>query len=248
MSTNSNRPFNEASTSAHPKHRRFLIPRSERQSFLSQFTLMTILGWVVGGIASLGIEKIIVEVLPSTVLQQPIWYALGKYTSSSVFALIFGADQALVLRQYISGWLWMFATALGWLISDGVSTAWIHYISSTASSLNRPLSFEETFFFGILSTTAYILSGIWLGFLQWLILRRYTSDVWWWNFVPSISFLFISIFVWLLSLLQGFIPAVNRDVVAYLIGQGLTAVILGFVPATGLCILKTNFREKNVGE
>jgi hypothetical protein len=134
----------------------------------------------------------------------------------------------------------MFATSLGWLVANSVSAQWINYIASIAS-LNQ-ISVEQKVIFGFLSTIAYILSGIWLGFFQWLVLRRYTTRAWWWNFLPSISFLFISILVWLLSLVQEFIPEVNRVQVVYLCEQGLTAVVLGVIPAIGLCTLKTNLR------
>ncbi|WP_017316157.1 hypothetical protein [Mastigocladopsis repens] len=242
MASNSKPPDYAVSFSGEPKARRFLIPRFERRSFIFQFTFITILGWAVGGIASIAIEKTIVEVLPTAVLQQNIWYALAKYFSNSVFALIFGADQALILRRYLSGWLWMFATSLGWLIANGVSAQWINYIASIAASLNKNLSAEQAVIFGLLSTIAYILSGIWLGFFQWLVLRRYTTGAWWWNFLPSISFLFISILVWLLSLVQESIPAVNRPQVVYLCEQGLTALVLGVIPAMGLCTLKRKSR------
>ncbi|ARV62787.1 hypothetical protein BZZ01_00820 [Nostocales cyanobacterium HT-58-2] len=204
---------------------------------------MTLVGWVVGGIASIGIEKTIVEILPPVVLQQKIWYLLAKHFSSGVFAFIFGTDQALVLRRYISGWLWLFVTSIGWLIANGISAEWINYITSIASSLNNHLSPQQTIIFGLLSTIAYILSGIWLGLFQWLVLRRYTTGAWWWIFLPSVSFLFISILIWLLSLVQEFVPAVNRAQVVYLSGQGLTALVLGVIPAIGLCRLKTYSRS-----
>ncbi|MEC4812000.1 MAG: hypothetical protein SAK29_01760 [Scytonema sp. PMC 1069.18] len=242
MPINSDRPSNGVSSSTNPNSQSFLIPRDQRRRFFIQFTLMSILGWVVGGIASIAVEKTIAEVLSPAVVQQPTWYALGKYTSSVAFAAIFSADQALVLRQYVSGWLWMIGTSIGWLISSGVSAAWINYISSIALSFDRMLTFEETAILGILSTLAYILSGIWLGFCQWLVLQRYTPKTWWWNFLPSISFLFISISVWLLSLVQEFISVVNRDQVLYLSEQGITAVILGVTPAIGLCVLKRGVR------
>ncbi len=222
----------------------FLIPRSQRQKFFILFCLMTVLGWVVGGIASIGIEKTFAETISPEILQQPRWNALGRYISSCVFALIYGIDQALVVRQYTSGWLWMIATSLGWLVSTNVSTAWIDYISSIASSLNRTLSFQEAVIFGILSTIAYILSGIWLGFFQWLVLRRDTSGACWWNFLPSVSFLLISFVVGLLSFVQDFIPALSRDRVVYLSGQGFTAIILGIIPAIGFCTLKTKNRTQ----
>lgn len=182
----------------------------------------------------------IVEVVPSAVLQQKIWYDLAKYFSNCVFALIFGADQTLVLYKYISGWWWMFSTSLGWLIANSVSAEWINYIASITSSFNQSLSPQQIVILGFLSTIAYILSGIWLGFFQWLILRRYTTGACWWIFLPSISFLLISLLVWVLSLMQEFVPAVYRAQVVYLCQQGLTAVVLGAIPAIGLCTLKRN--------
>lgn len=194
---------------------------------------MTVLGWIIGGIASQALEK--------TILGRQ--HTLYSFVSSIVFALIFGIDQAIVLHQYISGWLWMLATTVGWLIANSVSTSWINYISSLASTLNKTLSPSQIMILAILSTLSYIISGVWLGFCQWLVLRRYTKDVWWWNFQPSISFFLISILVWLLSLGQKFIPEVYRSQMVYLIGQGFTAVILGVIPAISLCMLKRNKSE-----
>ncbi|RAM51454.1 MAG: hypothetical protein C6Y22_12895 [Hapalosiphonaceae cyanobacterium JJU2] len=206
---------------------------------------MTFTGWIVGGITSIALEKYFLQTLPPAVLeQQPSWYGLVKFISSVVFAIIFATDQALVLRRYLSGWwLWVLATSVGWLVANHVSTAWINYISSIADSLDKTLSLEDVIFFGGLSTLSYVLSGIWVGFLQWLVLRRYTAGAWWWNFLPSFSYLCISIFVWLLSCLQDLIPEVSRAQILYLSGQALTAIILGVIPAIGFCRLKIYSRR-----
>lgn len=232
-----------ASTHKAPNPGRFLIPRSQRRYFLLQFTLMTCLGWVVGGIASLALENILVR-LPSTVYQDSQTGHITSYLSSIVFALIFAANQALVVRRYLSGRLWMLATTVGWLVANSVSTAWISYISSLASSLNENLSLDGMVILGFLSTLSYIISGVWLGLCQWLVLRRCATDAWWWNFLPTISFFFISILIWLLSLLQNFIPDTIRTSILYWSEQGFTALILGVVPAIGLCILKSNSHYK----
>jgi hypothetical protein len=228
-----------SSTDSTSKAQQLLIPRKRRINFFLLFTLMTALGWIAGGFASLGLEKAFVETLtPGVLAQQEIWYTLARYLSMGVFAAIFGADQALLVRQYVSGWLWMLATTAGWLVSNSVSGAWINYISFIASSSNTTLSADETLVFGILSTLAYIISGIWLGFFQWIVLRRYVRGAWWWNFLPSFAFSLISILVYLLSLVQDFIPEVVRSQIVYLSGQGFTALILGVIPAIGLCNLK----------
>ncbi|MBE8996979.1 MULTISPECIES: hypothetical protein [unclassified Nostoc] len=235
METDSNSPDRVGSAKNELNSGNFLILRSQRQRFFIQFTLMTLIGWVVGGVASIALEKIILQNLPGIALQTQTWSILVRSLSNVVFAVIFAADQALIVYRYLPGLQWLFATSVGWLIANGVSTAWINYISSIASS-----SPEETFIFGFLSAIAYIISGVWLGLCQWLVLRRYTAGIWWWNFLPSISFLLITILVWMLFLVQNLIPEASRNFILYWSGQGLTAVILGAIPAIGLCTLKRN--------
>lgn len=240
MQTDSNSPDHVASANNQANPGKFLIPRSQRQRFFIQFTLMTLIGWVVGGVASIALEKIILQSLLSVAIQPQTWSILIRSFSNIVFAVIFAADQAFVLYRYLPGWQWLFATSVGWLIANGVSTAWINYISTIASSLNETLSPEQTFIFGFLSAIAYVISGIWLGICQWLVLRRYTAGIWWWNFLPSISFFLITILVWLLFIMQNLIPETYRTPILYWSGQGLTAVILGAIPAIGLCTLQRN--------
>ncbi|MEH2317503.1 hypothetical protein [Nostoc sp.] len=236
MQTDSNSPDHVASTNNEPNPGKFLIPRSQRQRFFIQFTLMTLIGWVVGGVVSIALEKIILQSLsPSVVIQPQTWSILVRSFSNVVFAVIFAADQSLILYRYLPSWQWIFATSVGWLIANGVSTAWINDISTIASS-----SLEDTLILGFLSAIAYIISGIWLGICQWLVLRRYTAGIWWWNFLPSISFLLISILVWLLFVIQVLIPEANRNFILYWSGQLFTAMILGIIPAIGLCTLKRN--------
>lgn len=243
QTTNSQSSSDIASTQNAPNSGRFLIPRSQRRRFCLQFTFMNCLGWVVGGIASLALENILVS-LPSSVYQDSHTGQLPSYLSNIVFSLIFATVQALVLRRYLSGWLWLVATTVGWLVAQSVSTAWINYISSLAASLNDSLSLDGMVVLGFMSTLSYIISGVWLGLCQWLVLRRYTTGAWWWNFLPTISFFFISILIWLLSLLQNFIPDAIRASILYWSEQGFTAVILSVVPAIGLCILKSNSHHK----
>ncbi len=218
----------------------FLIPRDRRRKFFQTYVLMTIVGWVVGGIASMAIEKVINEqfITKTTPQIQTLWYTWGTYLSLTIFALIFGADQALVVRRYISFRWWLLATSFGWLAAIKVSNVWREYIETFAASLNRDLIPEEIIILSIASTTAFIFSAIWISFFQWIVLRRYTKDSWWWNFINSLAFALISFLVWLLSLAQDSIPEVYRDLVLYLCEQGLTALIIGVIPAISFCRLK----------
>lgn len=217
----------------------FLIPRDRRRKFFWTYVLMTIVGWVVGGIASIAIERVINEqfIVKATPEVQTLWFTWGTYVSLTVFALIFGADQALVVRRYISGWWWLLATSFGWLTAIKVSNVWREYIETFGASLNRELTPEEIFILTIASTAAFIFSAMWISFFQWAVLRRYTKQSWWWNFINSLAFALISFLVWLLSLAQDSISEVYRDLVLYLCEQGLTALIIGVIPAIGFCRL-----------
>ena len=136
-----------------------LIPRSERQGFFLLFTFMTALGWIGGGIASLALEKILRENIPAYFVQNELlWFRIAKLIATSLFALIFAADQSIPLSKYISGWSWMFATAIGWLVGNTVSTAWIAYISAMAPSTNQ-ISPQAAIIFQILPTAANIFYG-----------------------------------------------------------------------------------------
>ncbi|AFY40812.1 hypothetical protein [Nostoc sp. PCC 7107] len=243
MQTDSNNPnpSNVAATNSNSPAVKFFIPPTQRRKFFLLFTSMTVLGWVVGGVFSLAVERILTQILAASgSLEMQTWSYGIKLLSNIVFAVVFATDQALVMRRYLSGWRWMIATTIGWLTADCVATAWINYIASIANSLNETLSPELVIIFGLLSTIAYIFSGIWMGLLQWLVVRRYTTKSWWWNLVPSVAFLLISLLVWLLSLMQNFIP----EAILYSSQQGFTAIILGIVPAIGFCSLKRRLQKQ----
>jgi hypothetical protein len=231
MHIDSDSPTDDTST---PHPGKFFIPRSHRQTFVLQFTCMTILGWVVGGIASIALENSILGGLPAADAFHQV-----KILGNIVFAVIFATDQALVLRRYLSPWLWILATSTGWLIANSVAIAWVKYIAIIARYFHQAISPEIAIFWGFLSTISYTLAAIWLGVCQWWVLRRYVKQVWLWIFLPTVSFLLISISIWLLSLVQNFIPEVNRTPILYWSEQGITAMILGVIPAIGLCTLKT---------
>ncbi len=245
MQANSQSSSRATSANRHSQSGRLLIPRAQRRMFFVQFTLMSIMGWVVGGIASIALEKVIWESWTSAIASAPeTWAFWVKFVSNVLFAVVFAADQALIIRHYVSGRLWLLATSIGWVIAYYVAAAWNNYLSFIATSLNENLTVELTYILSFLSTFAYILSGIWLGLFQWLVLRRYTAKCWWWTFFPAVSFLCISFLVWLLSLGQNLFPEAYRTLILYWSQQGFTAVILGIIPAIGLCSLKRNLQRK----
>jgi predicted lysophospholipase L1 biosynthesis ABC-type transport system permease subunit len=223
----------------HPKESMLLISPSVRRKFIIQFIFITVLGWVVGGIVSTLLENSMVQVLPNSIFpNEQTKNLLAQSVNSTAFAVIFAAFQALVLWRYVSGWLWMLATSIGWLLANSVSAAWINYILAIATSTNQNLSPRAILFWGFVSTFAYILSGIWLGICQWLVLRMYSNNSGQWIFVPSIAFLCISLFLLLLSRISNLIPSTYQEIILYWSQQLFTAIILGIVPALSLCKLK----------
>lgn len=207
-----------------PSHlKNFLIPPSTRRKFFLLFTLITICGWFVATIASIALENILLgnnlthmNALPRV-----------KILSSIIFAVIFAADQALVLGRYISPRLWTLATTIGWLLPETLTINSVKYLFPE-STLPEPLS-----------TILYICSGIWLGLCQWLVLQRYAKAAWLWIFLPSLCFLAISLFT---LLAQNLIPQTHHTPILYWSEQSFKAIILGVIPALCLCSFKKNPR------
>ncbi len=238
MENDSNNPVDAVSnTTKTGKRSLLLIPRSHRRWFFVQFTLATLVGWVLGGIASILLERNLLAIVPPALASQPqISSYLTTNLSTGLFAIIFALFQGLLIGRYLSFWRWTIATSMGWLIFLNVAEGWKNYILSLTVLSSLPG--EQVVVFSILSTIAYNLAAIWLGLLQWLVIRQRVIGAWWWTFLPSGIFFTISIFVWLLSLSQEFIPEINRTQILYLSGQGFTAVILGVIPAIALCNFK----------
>ncbi|MDJ0736273.1 MAG: hypothetical protein QNJ47_19785 [Nostocaceae cyanobacterium] len=221
---------------------RLLIGRSQRRIFLLAFTLMTILGWIVGGFASIFLETALLARVPEFWAQQPqMWETQVRFVSSGVFAILFATFQGLVIRRYLSFWLWMVATSAGWVIFTIVGETWKNNIISFAQS--RSLSANDLVNWGILSTLAYNFAAVWLGLCQWLVLRRYKVAAWWWIFLPSIIFCIISVFVWLLALFVELIPENYRTQILYFSGQSFTVLMLGVIPGIALCNLRSHLHS-----
>ncbi|WP_313959097.1 hypothetical protein [Umezakia ovalisporum] len=104
---------------------------------------MTILGWVVGGITTMGLENSTLgNLLPVDSFHRV------KILGNIVFAVVFAADQALVLHRYISGLLWMLATSTGWLVVNSVGIPPVKHISSVVISFHQGESPDLAFMGG----------------------------------------------------------------------------------------------------
>ena len=204
-----------------PHSKNFLIPPSTRRQFLLRFTLFTICGWFVATIASIAVENILLGNNPTNIDAFP-WV---KILSSIIFAVIFAANQALILSSYISPKLWTLATTIGCSLPQFLTINWVKYL------------FPHLTLTALLSTILYICSGICLGLSQWLVLRRYAKSPWLWIFLPSLCFLAISLFT---LLAQNLIPPTHHTPILYWSEQSLKAIILGVIPSLCLCSFKKN--------
>lgn len=76
-----------------------LIPRSQRRWFFVQFTLATLVGWVLGGIASIFLEINLRTILSPGFASQPqIWSNITNNLGIGLFAVIFAFFSRIINR------------------------------------------------------------------------------------------------------------------------------------------------------
>lgn len=167
-------------SSTYLNSQQFLIDPFQRLRFVIQFVLMTELSWFA--------VIFMFRNMPASVFiweEGGIWDAIigGTVTGTMV-----GATQWFVLRKYIPSWLWIAATAAGWLISTTASKGWLKLImqSSASDRLADLLSTPPLEVALALGFLVGVVGNIWLGLTQWLVLRQYVRSAWWWTFLPLI--------------------------------------------------------------
>lgn len=124
--------------------RSLLIPRSRRREFVIRFTILTVLGFAMGGAFGQLIDQLVRQVLVNRsvkeflvnnftlklLFQLPLealygnryegsvlW--LGEILKSSTFGALLGTAQWLTLRRYLSfSKLWIISTSIGYAISS----------------------------------------------------------------------------------------------------------------------------------
>ncbi|NES96406.1 MAG: hypothetical protein F6K32_14465 [Desertifilum sp. SIO1I2] len=136
-----------------------LVPENRRRAFFWQFTLLTTLAWMIGGLLAAFIQYNF-PIISFNPIFREFFYSLIRGS-------LIGTAQWFVLRRYRLKTLWIFNTAGGFLISSLVALAWRPVIG------------------GLFGAIAYI----WLGLAQWLILRKRVRNAWQWIFVPPLALL-----------------------------------------------------------
>lgn len=203
---------------------KYLVEPSSRASFTLLFVFATGLGWLLVWLALRPLQG---QNLPTFLQTGGL---SGAFISGIVSGMMVGALQWLVLRSVVPDWLWILTSAAGsaaaitaiqawqgWFQKSGQAAAWL----ATLPSPMVPV------FFVLLTA----IGTIWLGLLQWFVLRQYARPSWSWILIPAIAVLVSASLLGLHQLLskQGIILPLQTNVLA--------AGVLGLTQAIALCAL-----------
>lgn len=203
-----------------------LIEPYERLRFITLYVLATLLAYI-------QVKFVSFNLIPLFLLESVSLVEAAVF--GTVFGVILGACQWLVLRKYIPNWHWIVATATGFCCSQLIiQTSKNLLIQLLQSDQFQPQS-VTAFLLGLMVT---LFAGIWLGFLQWLILRYYIKSARWWVLIfPVISLMLVAINMLNHLALLIFRWNLTFDRIMVFLS------ILGVTQATGLCLLKR--KEEN---
>lgn len=217
----------------------FLITPLDRFRFTILFVLATGLGWV--------LEAGVLRTLDTPMLPQ-LWQTgglLGAFVTGLVAGTIVSALQWLVLRRYLSDWLWILASSVGYVLLMTTQEAWWSLLNqlltnsawfANISTLHPRATLLAS---GAVSTLLSALCAVWLGIAQWLFLRQYTQSSRWWIMIPSIAVIFSSSLFTIGNLLP---PLFNLNLA--LEPTALGAGILGTIQAIALCALRQRVGDR----
>lgn len=214
----------------------FLIPPFERFRFTMLFILATGLGWFLIWFVLRSLQD---PLLPNPTQTRGLLSAL---VVGFVSGIVVSSTQWLVLRRYLSDWLWIVAGATGYVLLTITLESWSGWLTQVLA-LPEVMALAERFsptvmavVSGTLHTLLAALCAIWLGWLQWLFLRQYTQSSLWWILVPAIAVLISSGLVGLSVVLF------SMQVMLPLEPNVLAAGILGSTQAITFCLLQKKER------
>jgi len=215
-----------------PTSQQFLIPPFERFQFTLGFILATGMGWFLVWLVLRSVQD---PLMPAQAIQRGLVSAL---ITGIVSGLVVSAMQWLVLRRYLSDWLWILTGTTGYVlltISLEAAWSWIGIITNAPPVVEL---FEQLSPAWVVFTSSGVrvllttFCAVWLGLTQWLFLRQYTRSNFWWLVVPSIAVLLSSSFAVLSVLLLSAGLRLPLEI------NVLAAGILGTTQAIALCALK----------
>jgi hypothetical protein len=209
----------------------FLIPPHERLRFCLLFIVATGCGW---GLIALLLHSIHDPIVQSYLAEQSL---LASFVTGFVSGMIVSATQWLVLRRYLPDWLWILASAVGYMLLVTTLEAgwgWIALVLSlepVTAWLNGLSPWALPMLSAGLRVGGTAICALWLGAAQWLLIRHYTRSSSWWVMVPAIAVLVSGLGMGASALL----PMVH--VLLPLHPSVLGAGILGTTQAIAACLL-----------
>ena len=208
---------------------RWLIPPHNRFAFVVLFVLATGVGWFL----TWGILQLPRGPLAPTAIAQP--GLLSTFVIGLVSGLVVSAVQWLVLRRYLSDWLWILAGATGYVLLLLTLEAWWGVLGQVWA-LPEVMVFMTRWSPTLFATASLMartvlttIAAIWLGLAQWLFLRQYARPCSGWIWVPSIAVLLSATVSALVERLSGWGIVLPLEV------SVLAAGILGTTQAIALC-------------
>ncbi|MDJ0598022.1 MAG: hypothetical protein QNJ37_04180 [Crocosphaera sp.] len=200
------------------------ITRNRHQSLLLQFNYLAWTGvTVIGFLSSL------------------VWIEIGEVPDLNVFhamlgATIIGFFQALILSRFVArAWLWILFTFIAWSLMGASSFGAIGWFT------------PRTDFITVRLTTGLRLggiTGIWVGFWQWLSLRPVVSKSYLWILISGISWSLGLSIGWIIG---GILHSITHLFLGEVIGLVIVWILVGIQTGIALSYL-LNQREFNKGK
>lgn len=214
---------------------KYWVPPTERLPFALLFVLATGLG---AFLVRFGLHTLHTPIVPA------FWQPSGlmsAFISGFVSGTLIGATQWLVLRRYLPDWLWILATIAGYVILMPILHTWQRLVLEQLMPLMAGLPWFDALPAAVILTMQSIIGiglaaicSVWLGFMQWLVLRQYAKPSWGWIYVPAIAILFAGG----LLLLRLLIPPLASLSLAM---EVFTPGIIGATEAIACCTLHRKF-------
>ncbi|MBD2501263.1 hypothetical protein [Anabaena azotica] len=205
-----------------------LIEPYERLRFITLYVLATLL-------ANFGARFLSLNVI-SRFSPEPV-SLVDAAVLGTVFGVILGACQWLVIREFIPNLYWIVATATGFCYFQVILQSYQNLVIQLVQSGQLQLQLVTGF---LLSLVVTFFATIWLGLLQWLILRYYIKSARWWVLIFPALFL-ISFAMIVLTNSAQLIFRWNLTVDWNIVFPA----ILGISQATALCLLKRKVQNND---
>ncbi|ACB53321.1 conserved hypothetical protein [Crocosphaera subtropica ATCC 51142] len=171
-----------------------------------------------------------------------VWIEIGEVPDLNPFqamigATIIGCFQALVLSRFLTHpWLWILSSIMAWTLMGGSSFGLIGWFAPRTNLIMVRL------------TTGLILgsvTGIWVGFWQWFILKPVLSKSYLWILFSGISWSLSLSIGWIIG---GILRSATHLFLGEVIGLIIVWLLVGIQTGIVLSYLLQQSGYKNLGK